>query len=376
MLYMEIFRYLTPFFYTLLALIWVVAFVFFCTKIFVYRSSDKLLTTLLIILSVTSFGLFFDSLFFGITLLSKLDFLPIEFYDRMYKPEFIIIPKSISLTAGICVVFILITKWFPSEINRAKEFQDVIDDKTIELQEMIYDLEEAKRNSEDSNKLKMEFLENLSHEIRTPMNGIIGFSRMLNSPNLSVEKQKKYTEVIIESCNQLGLIIDDILEMSILRSSNKIVRKADVCIKELIDELVLEYDDKVKKGNLQLLCENQTNNDTVIYNDRNKIKKILIVILDNAIRHTLTGVVKIIVKKENDYLFISVSDTGKGIPAELLDLIFNPFFQVKDNSKNLQRGLGLGLSIAKEYSNLINGEIIVVSKINEGSVFTLKLPLV
>ena len=237
------------------------------------------------------------------------------------------------------------------------------------------ELIKAKEKAEESDKLKSEFLANMSHEIRTPMNGILGFSKMITNPNLAEEKRTLYSNIIINSSNQLMHIIDDILEISILETKQVKVFSSEVNINELLLEIFSIYEGKAKENGTPLSLKNGlSDNKSLINTDDTKLSKIINNLLDNALRYTSKGYIEIGYKLVDNYLEFYVKDTGIGINPDRFQTIFERFAQEEKTISNKFRGLGLGLSIAKENVEILGGTIRVESEKNKGSVFYFTIP--
>ncbi|MHA7057669.1 response regulator [Aquimarina sp. M1] len=233
----------------------------------------------------------------------------------------------------------------------------------------------AKDNAEESNRIKTNFIQNISHEIRTPMNGIMGFSELLKSDSLTFEERKEYTEIIVDSGKDLIASVNDILEISVLETNQSKVRFTETNINELFLKLTSEFNNKAKEKNLTIHLENKIPEEkSTIITDKIKLYKILSNLIDNSIKFTNTGSITIFSYLVEDFVHLSIKDTGIGIKQKDQDIIFKSFSQSeKEISKNFG-GLGLGLAIAKKYIDLIGGKISFVSKENEGSAFLLKIP--
>jgi len=242
------------------------------------------------------------------------------------------------------------------------------------------ELVSAKEKIEESNKLKDEFINNMSHEIRTPMNGILGFTEFLKNENLSQNKRKQYINIIQNSGNQLMRIIDDILEISKLGTKQiKTVEKA-ICLNDLLLEQFSIFDIKAKEKKIPLFLKNNlTDKESNIYTDETKLNKILSNLIENAIKYTNEGFIEFgnnLVQTDSGSksLQIYVKDSGIGIKTENQKAIFERFSQEeKELSKNVG-GLGLGLSIAKENTELLGGKITLVSEKEKGSTFYVTIP--
>lgn len=237
------------------------------------------------------------------------------------------------------------------------------------------ELKIAKESAVKSDRLKSEFLCNMSHEIRTPMNGIIGFSHIINERNLSEEERKRYTNIIMNSSEQLLRIIDDILEISSLETKQVKVQKANTNICTLLNELVTLFNLKVKEKSIgiQLINELEENNCMVMI-DHSKLLKILGNLLENALKFTDKGFIEIGCKLQNNTLLFHVRDTGIGIEENKINKIFTRFSQADESIKYNYGGLGLGLAIASENVELLGGKIHVESTPGVGSTFYFSVP--
>ena len=241
-------------------------------------------------------------------------------------------------------------------------------------------LEISKEKAEESDKLKSSFLANLSHEIRTPMNAIIGFSDLLNEPNLSDKSKQEYLKVIKNCGINLVSIIEDLIEMSKIDAKQITPNfkgiDLKVCIKELYETLHVTIP---KDKELELhFVENEQDEQNKILTDEIKLKQVIVNLISNAIKYSVKGQIVFsyqINKKEKNIVF-TVKDTGLGIDEENLKVIFDRFRRIEDNFSPELSGLGLGLAISKAYVEMLGGTISATSEFNVGSVFTFTIPLV
>lgn len=235
----------------------------------------------------------------------------------------------------------------------------------------------AKEKAEENDRLKTEFLHNMSHEIRTPMNGIMGFSSLLEDPDISDEKQKQYIKFITNSSNQLLRIIDDILEISQLETKQVKANKEQICLNDLLLDLFSIFDLKAKEIKVPLyINKSLSDKQSMIYTDGVKLNKILSNLLGNALKFTSAGFVEIGYQLKNGIIEMYVKDTGIGIHPEKQEIIFERFSQEEKELSKVYGGLGLGLSIAKENVELLGGKITLKSEKGKGSTFYVTIPYI
>ncbi|MBQ4822757.1 transporter substrate-binding domain-containing protein [Aquimarina sp. MMG016] len=245
----------------------------------------------------------------------------------------------------------------------------------IKIKQRTRELKIAKENAEESDRLKTNFIRNISHEIRTPMNGIIGFSESLNNPDLTTNERKEYTRIIVNSGKQLMSIIEDILEISKLRSKQILITVEKTNLIILFQTLLSVFKIKAEEKNIDLYFENGLPDDQkLILIDKSKLTKILSNLIDNAIKFTNQGYVKVTHKIKDKLLLITIEDTGIGINPKDQEAIFASFSQSELEIAKNYGGLGLGLTIAKENVALIGGHISFESEIDKGTIFTVTVP--
>jgi PAS domain S-box-containing protein len=254
--------------------------------------------------------------------------------------------------------------------GRVWYFRDITDRKRAE-NELI----QAKDKAEENDHLKTAFLQNISHEIRTPMNSIIGFSKLLDKPELLEEKRKNYTDIIIHSSEQLLSIVNDVLTISSLETRQEKVNIQKVNINNILRDLLSIFRLQAANQDVSLsvshsLPDKQSEIDT----DKTKIIQILTNLLTNALKFTHEGYIKFGYKVKGKNIEFYVKDSGIGINPELQEIIFDRFRQADLSISTNYGGTGLGLAISKGFVELLGGKIWVESEPGKGSVFYFTLP--
>ena len=234
---------------------------------------------------------------------------------------------------------------------------------------------EDKERAEKSDRIKNNFISNLSHEIRTPMSGILGFTEFLSDPTLSETKRKHYITIIQNSGKQLMRTMDDLLEFSKLGTKQVSLIENEICLNNLILELFTVFNIKARENKTPLyLKTGLSDTESTVLIDETKLKNVLSNLLENALKFTKQGYIEFGYNKVDSNLVMYVKDTGVGIKPERQKSVFERFSkEEKESSKNIG-GLGLGLWIAKENTELLGGKISLESKKNEGTTFFVTLP--
>ncbi len=228
----------------------------------------------------------------------------------------------------------------------------------------------AKEKAEESDKLKSAFLANMSHEIRTPMNGIFGFMDLLQETDISIETQKLYFGMVKKSGERLLSTLGDILEISRIDSGQRKLKITEISVNELLQMIYYYFKSEVQRKGVKLyLSFEQKEKEITLYSDRSMLETILLNLLKNAIKFTHKGIISFGLVDKNDAYTFFVKDTGTGIPKEKYKAIFERFVQANLEMTRPYEGAGLGLSIAKAYSELLGGKISVESELGKGTTF-------
>ena len=248
-----------------------------------------------------------------------------------------------------------------------------------ELKQIQNDLIKSKEKAEESERLKTAFLQNMSHEIRTPLNAIVGFSKLLENYEISIDKRKSYTKIISNSSNQLLAIVSDILTISSLETKQEKIIVQNVSINNIILDLLTTFKFRAINQNISFYSKIQLSDlESEIYTDKSKIFQILTILLSNALKFTHKGFVEfgyMIVETQNiasvektqniasvekmqniaslQQMQFYVKDTGIGIKPEEQNKIFERFRQADFSISQKYGGTGLGLSISKGFIELL-----------------------
>jgi PAS domain S-box-containing protein len=233
----------------------------------------------------------------------------------------------------------------------------------------------AKEKAEESDRLKTAFLHNISHEIRTPMNAIVGFSGLLNKPGLLPEERLHFTDIIVQSSNQLLTIITDIINIATIEAGQEHVEENETALNSVLYRLYEEYLPSAENNNILLACKIALpDEEAQIVTDEYKLTEILTNLISNALKFIKEGNVTFGYNLNESLLQFYVEDTGIGIPSELHNEIFNRFRQVEITPNREYGGSGLGLTLAKAYAELLGGNIWLNSEPGKGSVFYFTIP--
>jgi len=242
-------------------------------------------------------------------------------------------------------------------------------------------LEIQKQHAESANQAKSEFLANMSHEIRTPMNAIIGLSNILAKSSRLPAQEKEYVKVLQTSANQLMILINDLLDISKIETNNIEFEIIPFCPQDIIQEVININRINAEKKGINLSYPVTPEDQIVLLGDPHRIRQIIMNLVSNAIKFTQKGSVNISTSIVDDLnanhttMKIIVRDTGIGVPPQKLQSIFDKFTQADSSITRHFGGTGLGLSISKHLAELMGGDICVTSIMDQGSEFTLSLPV-
>lgn len=260
-----------------------------------------------------------------------------------------------------------------------EQTNEELSERSVLLEEKNNEIQKKSEALELTTRYKSEFLANMSHELRTPLNSILLLSRLLSENNNKsmVDEEIEFAKVIQSSGNSLLGLIDEILDLSKIEAGKMELEFLDVSTKEITDTLWNLFNQVAKEKGVKFEIISK-DAPIVIKTDKMRLEQILKNLISNAIKFTEKGTVSLEIKINDDddkIICFIVKDTGIGIPLEKQPLVFEAFQQADGSTKRKYGGTGLGLSISRELAKLLRGEIILHSKVQEGSTFTLCLPV-
>jgi len=282
------------------------------------------------------------------------------------------------LSAMITALFIFLSiRLRRSKDSLQQKNKEILGQKET-LQKLNQNLVLAKKKAEESEKLKDQFLRNISHEIRTPLNGIVGFSSIIAEGEIEKQQRLEYYTFIKRNANLLMSTIDDILDIARIKTQQVELYNETFNLRELAEELKKMFKlDKVQycRENVEIIIDSENIPfDLELYSDPSKIRKTLIILMDNALKFTSKGFVKAGFKPNGSMIQFFVQDTGIGISEEHQSLIYESFRQAETDLNRQFDGMGAGLSIAKSFVEMLKGRIWFESTPEQGTTFYFTIP--
>lgn len=256
-----------------------------------------------------------------------------------------------------------------------RELEQRVEARTAQLAAANKELELRNREVEHATKLKSKFLASMSHELRTPLNAIVGFSDLLAEgvPGELNPKQKRFVNHIKQGSAHLLQLINDILDLSKIEAGQLELHCEHFHMKDALPEVLSTIRPLAMAKNIQV--EHMLEIDRPAYADRVRFKQILYNLLSNAVKFTpQDGRISIACAEDEDFVSISVTDTGIGIRAEDQTVVFEEFRQVEGGKDSTHEGTGLGLAITKRLVEQQGGKLSLVSELGKGSRFSFTLP--
>ena len=256
-----------------------------------------------------------------------------------------------------------------------QELEQRVADRTAQLELANKELETFARAAEAANQAKSTFLANMSHELRTPLNGILGYAQILLRDKALNEHALSGLSVIQKSGEHLLTLINDILDFAKIEAGKLELYPTDIQFGAFLREIAEMIEVKAAQKDLDFRCELTPDLPPLVRADEKRLRQVLLNLLSNAVKYTDHGTVRLCVSMPEPERFrFEVRDTGVGISADQLEVIFKPFEQTGD----LQRragGTGLGLAISRQLLTLMGSDVRVESRVGEGSTFWFELTL-
>jgi len=238
------------------------------------------------------------------------------------------------------------------------------------------DAEAARRAAQDASEAKGRFVNMISHELRTPLGAIGGYAILLEEgiQGPLSEGQREYIGRILHNQRHLVRLVDELLDLAKIESGQFPLRLSAVSVHRVLASVEAMIDPQIRAKQLRmdvLPCEESV----FLHGDEERVQQIVLNLLSNAVKFTPAGgVVKVTACPRGEVIDVQVQDTGVGIPADKLDAVFAPFFQIDQSHTATRTGTGLGLAISRELARAMGGDLSVASELGMGSTFTLSLP--
>lgn len=273
-----------------------------------------------------------------------------------------------AILSFLCLAYIVGMCFFALQINRSfllsLKFR-------FENAALVKQLREQKEEAEKANQAKSKFLAAASHDLRQPLHALTLFTSLLTN-NLDTPQNKKLAGQINRSLDALQGLFNALLDISRLEAGTLVPEVSNFRVVSMLERIVNDFVGDAEKKGLKLIIEAD---DLVAKSDPSLLEQILRNYVSNAVRYTGRGSITLSCLVINHEIIFSVKDTGIGIPADELDLIYDEFHQLRNPERDRSKGLGLGLAIVKRISKLLDHPIEVQSAISEGSCFSIKVPL-
>ncbi|HEX2921426.1 MAG TPA: ATP-binding protein [Bacteroidales bacterium] len=238
------------------------------------------------------------------------------------------------------------------------------------------ELTNAKERAEESNRLKTAFLQNISHEVRTPLNSIVGFAELLADPSQSIQKRNSFSKIISANSQKLIRIISDVIEISQIQSKQLKVVMSEFDIVSLLYKVADTFRELTQLKGIDFIIDQKINvEEANIVSDKGKIEKIFFHLIDNAVKFTKRGTIKIETFIEGQDFHFAIYDTGIGIEREKQEIIFDPFRQLETGLSRNYGGTGLGLTIVKAFTESLKGNLTLKSEENSGTSILINVPV-
>lgn len=261
-----------------------------------------------------------------------------------------------------------------------RELEESFEQRSTELAELIadrtVDLESALRAADESSQSKSLFLANMSHEIRTPMNAIVGFTDLLEDDRTDPEKHREHVRTIRRNTKHLLSLINDVLDISKVEAGKLDVERIPTDVGRIVHDVRELFQQKAEQKHIELKVEIAKSVPAWVESDPTRLRQIVANLVSNAVKFTDVGTVRMTARYSAGEIWMTVHDTGPGMPRDVQKNLFRAFSQADASVTRTHGGTGLGLKISRDLAVLMNGDLSVESKVGEGTTFLLRIPAV
>ena len=266
--------------------------------------------------------------------------------------------RLIALTIGFVLLVLLVLAQVYIVLSRRKHLKE---------------MQKAYRRAAESEKMKAAFIQNITHEVRTPLNIISGFSQVIADPELtdSVEERQYMSEMMQKSAHQITSLIDEIIGLSLIESTDKMRRDDTPYINRMLRQTIQEYEAIANKG-VAIRLESSLDDDFTLKTNENMLKRIVSALLENAVKFTEMGSIFVNASQVGNQLQIAVEDTGCGIPESEVEHIFDRFVKLD----SFKEGIGLGLPLSRKLAQQLDGNVTLDTTYTEGARFVVTIPII
>lgn len=282
----------------------------------------------------------------------------------------------LSIIVGVLIwLFVLANESRQFALDEAVRQTELLSQEIAAHEATDRELQQAKDMAEAANQAKSRYLGGISHELRSPLNSILGYAQLLEKDQSLQVPQRNKIELIRRSGDHLADLIEGLLDISRIEAGRLEVRRDEVAIVSLIQELVDMFRLQAESKGIQFIYQSASYIPEYVTTDEKHLRQILINLLSNAVKFTSEGSVTLSVRYRSQVAEFTVRDTGAGIEESELNRIFQPFERIRKPGVPQMPGTGLGLTISQLLADIMGGEISVSSVPGEGSVFRLVLML-
>ena len=266
--------------------------------------------------------------------------------------------RLIALTIGFVLLVLLVLAQVYIVLSRRKHLKE---------------MQKAYRRAAESEKMKAAFIQNITHEVRTPLNIISGFSQVIADPELtdSVEERQYMSELMQKSAHQITSLIDEIIGLSLIESTDKMRRDDTPYINRMLRQTIQEYEAIANKG-VAIRLESSLDDEFTLKTNENMLKRIVSALLENAVKFTEMGSIFVNASQVGNQLQIAVEDTGCGIPESEVEHIFDRFVKLD----SFKEGIGLGLPLSRKLAQQLDGNVTLDTTYTEGARFVVTIPII